>query len=96
MRQSSQAEKSLFRRDVALLSIFMFLTIAVFYFALVQIIHLTGTGTVGCIVISIAAITIVSIIWASAEVMVHLKRNREYIYNEDLKYQKLIHEQNNV
>ena len=93
MDQSNKAEKNLFRKDIILLAMFLSMTIAVFGFALLQIMPLTGTGTIGCIIMTIASVTVISIVWASTEVMTHLQRNQGRIYKEDLTYQRLILEQ---
>ena len=96
MNISKNEEKNLFHKDITLLITFMAMTIAVFLFALLQITYLTGIGTTGCIIIAIASVTIISVMWASIEVMMHLRRNQEHIYKDDLEYQKLIFEQRKI
>jgi ABC-type Na+ efflux pump permease subunit len=96
MNRSGNEEKNLFHKDIILLITFMSMTIAVFLFALLQITHLTGIGTTGCIIIAIASVTIISVMWASIEVMMHLSRNQEHIYKDDLRYQKLLFNQRGI
>lgn len=92
MNRSDNEEKNLFNKDIILLMTFLAMTIAVFLFALLQITYLTEIGTTGCIIIAIASVTIISVMWASLEVMIHLRRDQEHIYKDDLRYQKLIFE----
>ena len=96
MDRSDNEVKNLLHKDITLLITFMAMTIAVFLFALLQITYLTGMGTTGCIIITIASVTIISVMWASIEVMMHLRRNQEHIYKDDLRYQKLLCEQRKI
>ena len=93
MDQSERAEKKLFIKDMSLLTIFLFATIAVFGFVLLEVLRLTNNGTVVYIILAIASIAVISIVWASVEVMIHLHRSRGYIYKEDLFCQRAILEQ---
>lgn len=93
MDQLDRAEKKLFIKDMSLLTIFLFSTIAVFGFVLLQVLHLTNNSTLVYIILTIASITIISIVWASVEVMIHLHRSQGYIYKEDLFCQRAILEQ---
>lgn len=93
MDQSVRAEKNLFIKDMSLLTIFLFATIAVFGFVLLEVLRLTNNGMVLYIILAIASITVISIVWASVEVMMHLQRSQGYIYKEDLICQRIIFEQ---
>ncbi len=86
-------EKRLFIIDMLLLIIFLISTIAVFGFVLLQILNLPGNKIVTAVILTVSSITVVSMIWASVEVLMHLKRNKDHIYKEDFKCQKYILEQ---
>jgi cytochrome c biogenesis protein CcdA len=93
MKNPDRAEKDLYIKDMALLIIFLFLTIAVFGFVLLQVLYLQHSNILAGIVLIVSSITAISMVWASGEVMMHLRRNRSCIYNEDLICQKYILEQ---
>ena len=93
MDHNDIAEKRLFIKDMSLLIMFLISTIAVFGFVLLQILKLPHNNIVMAVIMTISSITVISMVWASAEVMMHLKRNKELIYKEDLDCQKYILEQ---
>lgn len=93
MDHNDIAEKRLFIKDMFLLIIFLISTITVFGFVLLQILQLPHNNIVMGVILTISSITVISMVWASAEVMLHLKRNKELIYKEDLDCQKYILEQ---
>jgi hypothetical protein len=93
MKHPCRAEKKLFIKDMSLLIIFLFSAIVVFAFVLFQVLHLPDNNMVVCIILTVSSITAISMLWASGEVMVHLRRNQGHIYKEDLICQKYILEQ---
>jgi len=93
MKYPDKAEKDLYIKDMALLIIFLFSTITVFGFVLLQILYLQHSNILAGIILTVSSITVISIVCASGEVMMHLRRNKSYIYKEDLICQKFILEQ---
>jgi len=93
MEYPDRAEKDLYIKDMALLIIFLFSTIAVLGFVLLQVLHLQHSNILAGIILTVSSITAISILWASGEVMMHLRRNQSCIYKEDLICQKYILEQ---
>ncbi|MDD3365875.1 MAG: hypothetical protein PHS67_01265, partial [Sphaerochaetaceae bacterium] len=93
MKQPDRAEKNLYIKDMALLTVFLFSTIAVFGFVLLQVLNLQHTNIVACIILAVSSITAISMIWASGEVMMNLRRNQGCIYKEDFICQQYMLEQ---
>ena len=93
MKHPDTAEKKLYIKDMALLIIFLFSTIAVFGFVLFQVLHLPHSNMLAGIILTVSSITAISMVWASGEVMVHLRRNQGCIYKEDLICQQYMLEQ---
>lgn len=90
MKDTEKAEKFLYIKDMTLLMIFILSTIAVFGFVLLQVMHLQHSNIVAGIILTVSFLTAISMVWASGEVMMHLRRNRCFIYKEDLVCQKYI------
>ncbi len=93
MEHHCRAEKILFIKDITLLIIFLLSTISVFGFVVFQVLHLPHSNMLGGIILTVSSITAIAMVWASGEVMMHLRRNQACIYKEDLMCQKYILEQ---
>ena len=93
MKYPDKAEKDLYIKDMALLIIFLFSTITVFGFVLLQILYLQHSNILAGIILTVSSITAISMVWASGEVMMHLRRNQGCIYKEDLICQQYMLEQ---
>jgi len=92
----NKTKDCLFITDIIMLNSILCFAVIIFYFVLFQITLLKGTNAIRYMILIIAVLTTLSFLWATVEVMLHLSRNKERIYKEDLIFQKLIQDNKRV
>ena len=93
MKNDSKAIASLLRNDILLLVVFLLAAIGIGGFVLVQVMPAVESAAVKTLLIVICAVSTLVLGGAMASVMMHLRKEKEEVYGEEIYYKELARQQ---
>ena len=90
MKDQKKRAVSMFRRDCCILAAFTVLAVCMVLFVLTQVLSVTDSGTAGTVLTVVAGVSCIALVGAILAVILHLRKNCQEIYGEDIHYQELI------
>jgi len=93
MKDNSKAVASMLLKDTVLLAVFLLAALGISCFVLLQVLPIVESAGVRTVLIAVSAVTMAVLAGSMAWVTMHLRKNADDVYGEDLYYQELIRRQ---
>ena len=93
MKDNSKAIASMLLKDTILLVVFLVVALGISCFVLFQTLAIVESGAVKALIVGVFTVTMLVLGGAMAWVTMHLRKNKDEVYGEDLYYQDLIRKQ---
>jgi di/tricarboxylate transporter len=93
MKDNGKAITSMLYKDCVLLVVFLLVSLGINCFVLLETLAIMESGTPRTVVIAIFAVTMLTLAGSMVWVTMHLCKNKDEVYGEDLYYQELIQQQ---
>lgn len=93
MKDNSKAIASMLHKDTLLIVAFLIGVVGISCFVLFQTLAIVESGSVKALIVGVFAVTMLVLGSAMAWVTMHLRKNKDEVYGEDLYYQDLIRQQ---
>lgn len=90
MKTNKKTVNRIFCNDSVLLIAFAALAFATVYLILVQVLDIVENALLRIALLIVAGVSLLSLAGAITGVLIHLRKNKAEIYNEELYYQELI------
>ena len=93
MKNDSKAIAKLLRNDCLLLAVFLLAALGIGAFVLVQVMPAVQSASLKVLLIVVCAVSTLVLGGAMASVMMHLRKNKDDVYGEELYYKELARQQ---
>ena len=93
MKKESKAIAGLLRGDMLMLVVFLLAAVGMSAFVLVQVMPAVDSAAIKPLLIVVCAVSTLVLGGAMASVMMHLRKNKEEVYGEELYYKELARQQ---
>lgn len=93
MKDNSKAVAGMLSKDTILLIVFLVAALGISCFVLFQTLAIVDSSAVKTLLIVVFTVTMAAMAGSMAWVMLHLRKNKDEVYGEDLYYQELIRQQ---
>ena len=93
MKDKGKAVTGMLRKDIVLLVVFLLAALGISCFVLNQVLTIVERGTARTAIIVVFSVAMLALAGSMAWVAVHLRKNKNEVYGEDLDFQNLIRQQ---
>ena len=93
MKKDSKAIAGLLRGDILMLVVFLLAAVCIGAFVLVQVMPAVETAALKTLLVIVCAVSTLVLGGAMACVMMHLRKNKDEVYGEELYYKDLARQQ---
>lgn len=93
MKKDSKAIAGLLKGDILMIVVFLLAAVGIGAFVLVQIMPAVDSAAIRILLIVACAVSTLVLGGAMASVLLHLRRNKEEVYGEELYYKDLARQQ---
>ena len=93
MKDNSKAVASMLLKDTILLIAFLVAALGMNFFVLFEALSVTESTVIKGVLIAVFAVTMLVMAGSMTWVTLHLRKNKDEVYGEDLYYQDLIRQQ---